>query len=164
MKNSLPKLSNYTNAIIYNSKGTLLPEYNTETNMLKFDDALKSEQRSVVFNVFYAIVLASGGYFFSFYEEIFENLKQDNPYIVYDKLDIKIYDKIQEFNQFTTIIFCLGNILGLIVSGILINKIGRLKTIIYNEIFIIFILSGYLIKNVITVKCTHFCAGIASGI
>lgn len=127
-------------------------------------DVMKVKQRSVLFNVCYALVLASGGFFFAFYEQVFCSIGYNNPYQDFEYDDPKSFKEIEGFVQFTNIIFSLGCAFGLISSGILINIIGRVKTIIYNEIFIMLIFAGYQIRSGVTVFLVHACAGIASGV
>lgn len=109
-----------------------------ELNILPtFEDVIKVKQKSVFFNICYSLVLSSGGYFFGFYEEIFNNLGVTNPYLSFKETEENKFRRVSDFNQFANMLFTFGCALGLIISGIMINKIGRLKMIICNEILIL---------------------------
>lgn len=137
--------------------------FNEVSGVPKFDEVIKARQKSVLYNFCYALVLASGGYFFSFYEEVFMIIGGYNPYIPPSKSEIEAQRDINEWNQFISIVFACGNAMGLLISGLMINKIGRVKTIIYNEIFILMIFAGYQIQDIYAVCFVHFCTGMASG-
>lgn len=127
--------------------------------------------KSMRFTMGYAMLLACGGFYFGFYENFTHRLV-----LVYLKNEFGMDRDWRSIAIVLTILFryvflgrrviffSIGCGIGVLVSGFIMDRIGRIKTIVANECVILGIFCMFQITN-ITVLCINFgLTGLTAGV
>lgn len=110
------------------------------------------------------MVLASGGFYLNFYEAIFNVIGTHNPYYDITGPPFIVYKETYRKNNYIGMLFSFGCAIGVILSAILVDKIGRIKTMIYNEGVVLLTFVMYLIASEPVFWVNQFITGLTSGI
>lgn len=106
----------------------------------------------------YGVLASTAGIYFGYFQSIFNPLGAKLLRLHY------VVDDVNAYYGNLNLFFPIGAGIGCIIAGILASKVGRVRTVIGCEVYILIIYGLMLIDNIWMLNVTRFLSGIAAGV
>jgi MFS family permease len=122
------------------------------------DEDYNPRLRSKGYALAYGVLASTAGIYFGYFQSIFNPLGA--------KL-LRLHYKVDDVNSYygnLNLFYPIGACFGCIIAGILASKVGRVRTVIGCEVFILLVYGLMLIDNIWMLQVSRFMSGIGAGI
>jgi MFS family permease len=124
------------------------------------DEDYNPRLRSKGYALAYGVLASTAGIYLGYFQSIFNPLGAKLLRLHYQVDE----DDVNSYYGNLNLFFSIGAGLGCIIGGILASKVGRVRTVIACEVFILMVYGLMLIDNIWMLNVSRFMSGIGAGI